>query len=156
MGNRVFVYICILGAAIGFAVSQFVDNRYSGLCQRGVRTTGVVTEMQLSNHNRVRCRYVVDGKAYTILDNVELPNPDAADLYPGAPVTLYYDRTAPISAVIGDPKPAYDNEAGSIAMAGIFIPVFIMIAFRSWISGLGSLDAEREQSFRWSFKKRKG
>jgi hypothetical protein len=124
----------LLGAvAIVVPMSRFDLARFYRLLHVGVETSGVVTDMQPTNHEAVYYSYEADGRVFTGVGRAGFGNPEFCCLKVGQPVIVYYLPNATQESCLGLPNELIKNEATPIALAGITFPLFALAVYASRI-----------------------
>jgi hypothetical protein len=126
--------LCLVGAlAIVVPLSRINLVRFYRLLHVGVKTSGVVTDMQPTNHEAVYYSYEADGRAFTGVGRAGFGNPEFCCLKVGQPVIVYYLPNATQESCLGLPNELIKNEAPPIALAGITFPLFALAVYASRI-----------------------
>jgi hypothetical protein len=124
----------VLGAlVIVVPLSRFNLVRFYRLSQVGVKTSGVVTDLQPTNHESVYYSYEADGRAFNGVGRAGFGNPEFCCLKVGQPVIVYYLPNATQESCLGLPNELIKNEAPPIALAGIVFPLFALAVYASRI-----------------------
>jgi hypothetical protein len=94
----------LLGAmAISIPLSLINLVSFYHLKYEGVRTTGVVTELQPGNHQAVYYSYDAGGKTYSGIGKAGFGNPEFCCLAVGHKITIYYLPRDPFESCAGFP-----------------------------------------------------
>jgi len=131
----------LLGAlAIAIPISQINLVRFYRLKQNGIRTSGVVTQLQPSNHQSVYYSFEVAGKTYSNIGRAGFGNPEFCCLTVGQNLIVYYLPADPWISCSGIPDQLIENEVPPIVLAGLIFPLFAMTVycwrlprFRRWL-----------------------
>jgi hypothetical protein len=123
--------LCAL--AIVVPLSRINLARFYRLLHAGVETSGVVTDMQPTNHEAVYYSYEADGRAFTGVGTAGFGTPEFCCLKVGQPVIVYYLPNATQESCLGLPNELIKNEAPPIALAGITFPLFALAVYASRI-----------------------
>lgn len=133
----------ILGAlAISIPLCRINLYHFYRLRRSGVRTNGIVTALQASEHQAVYYRYEAAGKTYSGSGQAGFGNPEFCCLVVGQNVNVYYVPSDPSESCIGVPGDLIRNEVPPIAGAAFAFPILAIVAytwripsFRRWLLG---------------------
>jgi hypothetical protein len=133
----------LLGAlAISIPLSRFNLVKFYHLNREGVRTNGVVTDLQAANHEAVYYKYEAVGEIHSGSGRAGFGNPEFCCLTVGQNVIVYYLRSQPSESCLGVPDDLIKNEVPPIALAAITFPIFAMVVysyriprFKRWLLG---------------------
>ncbi len=106
----------------------------------GVRTRGMVTALEPTNHQAVRYSFRVADKEYLGAGRAGFGNPEFGDLSVGGNVIVYYVFAHPDESCVGIPDELVKNEVAPIVLAGITFPAFALTVwtyrysrFKRWL-----------------------
>ena len=96
----------LLGAlAIAIPLSRINLVQFYRLKQNGIRTSGVVTQLQPSNHQSVNYSFELAGKTYSNIGRAGFGNPEFCCLTVGQNLIVYYLPADPADIVLGHSRP---------------------------------------------------
>jgi Protein of unknown function (DUF3592) len=127
--RRVLTYAALwvaLAIAIGSLIGSINIGRYREIAKQGVKTNGTVLTVEPHNHQTVRYSYQVSEITHSGSGTVGVGNPDVDTLAPGDSIVVYYAANAPATSVLGDPRPRYENELVSVALAALLFPSLVV------------------------------
>lgn len=108
--------------------------------RRGLRSTGVVTDLEPADHQAVRYKFDASGNEYSGVGRAGFGNPEFCCLSVGQNAIVYYDPADPSKSCLGIPEQLIKNEIPPILLAGIVFPVFALAGwsyryppFRRWL-----------------------
>ena len=134
------ILLWIVGAlAITIPLSRVNLPHYQRLTH-GVRTNGVVTALEPTNHQAVHYSFRVADKEYSGAGRAGFGNPEFGGLSVGQGVIVYYVSGDPNESCVGIPGELVKNEIAPIALAGIIFPAFALAvwtyryaSFKRWL-----------------------
>jgi hypothetical protein len=123
----------VLATVIVIGIGSLNWPVYHRLVAVGVSGQASVVELLPKIHNTVRYDYRVGGQVFEGQMQSWQPNPPLEQLRVGQPLVIYYDPQNAAESVLGNPKPMLENETISVALAGVGVPSFIVVAW-AWRS----------------------
>jgi len=137
---KVFGLWLVAALAIAIPLSQINLVQFYRLRKNGIRTSGVVMELQPNNHQSVYYSFEVAGKSYSNIGRAGFGNPEFCCLTVGQNLIVYYLPSDPWVSCSGVPDQLIENEVPPIVLAGIIFPLFAMTVycwrlprFRRWL-----------------------
>lgn len=136
-----FLVLWLAGATLIAAVlSRGNLPRLYPLSKRGITTCGIVTEIDMNNHDLVHYWYQVNGQTYSGVQQGGVDGELTAFSSDCRGYAVYYLPEAPGISCIGDPTHMLDNELISIALPMLMFPPLALLgwgwrypAFRQWL-----------------------
>lgn len=128
-----FLGLWLVGAlTLTIPISQINLVRFYRLRHNGVRTFGVVTELQPYNHQSVYYEFQVAGRSYSRVGWAGFGNPEFDRLAAGKSLIVYYLPADPYVSCSGIPDKLMKNEASAILGAGVVFPPLFIVYFAFW------------------------
>ncbi len=115
----------------GLALQVFSVGLFYRLKRDGIKTTGVVTQLQAANHQSVYYNFEVSGRTYSNIGRAGFGNPEFCCLTVGQNITICYLPDNPFTSCLGNPQLLLENEVMPVLLAGIIFPVFTITVYSS-------------------------
>jgi len=128
--GKFFALWLLGGVAITIPLSQINLVRFLRLKRQGIRTNGLVTDLEPTNHQAVHYSFKVAGRTYSGIGRAGFGNPEFC-LTRGQDLIVYYLPSDHFESCAGNPKELISNEVPPIVLAGITFPLFALGIY-SW------------------------
>jgi hypothetical protein len=107
--------------------------RLSPLATKGIQTCGTVTAFEPNNHQEVHYSFLANGKTYSGAQ--QGGRGDQRNAFACAAgssgIVVYYLLETPEISCAGNPRSLWENEAISIGLAMVMLPLVALLGFRS-------------------------